>query len=87
MMPRGACVLLPLTFLTAVLIQGCSSGGSSTSPSPKTIAQSQVTGELVIVFDDTKDQQDYPKALPRCLPYSCRNAVMGSTLVARRAGM
>jgi len=65
MMPRGACVLLPLTFLTAVLIQGCSSGGSSTSPSPKTIAQSQVTGELVIVFDHTKDQAGLPKSTPK----------------------
>ena len=48
-------------FIPAVVIAagfGCGGGSASTSPpQSKTIAQIQVTGQPVIVFDHTKDQQ------------------------------
>ncbi len=67
MIRRGAHIAQILTCVITgplFLMQGCSSGGSSTAsstptsiPTTKTIAQIQVTGQPVIVFDHTKDQQ------------------------------
>ena len=57
-----------VTLGSSLFLQGC--GGSSTTtstvtpPAQKTIAQIQVTGQPVLVFDHTKDKQPQPLNIP-----------------------